>query len=289
VPCGSGKSGDAAQNFREPGRRRCGGRDPRRRAAMNTGLLAILSIGGAVLYGVAGVLGGRKLVRHHVAEGHNDVLVPVFLTAGVIYAVLLAFLVVAEWEFHDTAYANTAEEAALLVPLYRQTTVMADEKGQEMRHAIRDYTEDVINGWAGFRMGHRNLEAGKDVSEVFRVFGTLTPATKARELIAGQFLQTFTEVIFHRNKRYLHASESLSWIMWLGAIGGGALVVSMTFFLFMERWWPHVAIVSVMSALIGLLLFMVALLSRPFVGPLGIEPTSFEQSLSVFDDVDRGN
>jgi hypothetical protein len=44
-----------------------------------------------------------------------------------------------------------------------------------------------------------------------------------------------------------------------------------------------------MSALIGCLLFTLAVLSRPFLGPLAIEPKPFEQSLSVFDDVDHGN
>lgn len=38
----------------------------------------------------------RKLIHRHIAEGHNDVLVPLFLTAGVIYAVLLGFMVVGE-------------------------------------------------------------------------------------------------------------------------------------------------------------------------------------------------
>lgn len=251
--------------------------------------LAALFIGGAILYGIVGVIVGRKLLRHHVREGHNDVLVPLFLTAGVMYAVLLAFLVVAEWEFHDAAYGNAAEEAALLVPLYRQSTVMAIEHGKEMRQAIRDYAEDVIKGWEPFSHGQRNLKAGRDVNEITRVFGSLSPATKARELIAAQFLQTFSDVVFHRNKRYLHAAESLSWIMWLGSVGGGALVIGMTFFLYMERSWPHVTAVSVMSALFGLMLFMMALLSRPFLGPLAIEPAPFEQTLAVFDQVDQGN
>src|SRR5579872_2818993 len=71
----------------------------RRGPAMSEGLYAVLFIGGTVLFGVVGVLVGRRIVRHHVAEGHNDVLVPLFMTAGVIYAVLLGFTVVAEWEF----------------------------------------------------------------------------------------------------------------------------------------------------------------------------------------------
>jgi hypothetical protein len=63
---------------------------------MSMVVYALLFVGGAVLYAVVGVLIGRKIVRHQVAEGHNDVLVPVFLTAGVIYAVLLGFTVIAE-------------------------------------------------------------------------------------------------------------------------------------------------------------------------------------------------
>ena len=119
-------------------------------------LLALVFVGGAVAYAVLGVLATRRYVHHHVAEGHNDVLVPLFLTAGVIYAVLLGFMVVGEWEFADAAHANVAEEAALLVPLYRQTLVMDPGKGDEMRKAIRDYAEDVVKGWSGFTAGERN-------------------------------------------------------------------------------------------------------------------------------------
>lgn len=242
-----------------------------------------------MLFAIIGTSTVRRLIRHQVAEGHNDVLVPLFLTAGVIYAVLLGFMVVGEWEAYDAAHSNAAEEAALLVPLYRQTTVMAPEKGAEMRQALREYAEDVVKGWEGFASGHRNKQAGKDVNEIFRVFGTLTPATKARELIAGQFLDTFSKLVLDRNKRNMQAQEALSWIMWFAAIGGGIITVGMSFLLYMDRYWPHVLAVSIMAALIGALLFTLAVLSRPFVGPLAIQPEPFEQSLSVFDDVDQGN
>ena len=255
---------------------------------MITALLAVLAVGGSVLFAVVGVLVGRRFVHHHVAEGHNDVLVPLFLTAGVIYAVLLGFMVVGEWESYDSAKANTSEEAALLVPLYRQSEVMAQEKGDEMRKVIRDYAEHVVKGWDGFVTGERNREAGHDVQEMFRVFSTLTPATKPRELIAAQFLTTLNQVLLDRNKRYMHASEALSWIMWAAAIGGAVVTVSMSFILYKDRRWPHVFATSVMAALIGSLLFTMAVLSRPFVGPLAIDPKPFETSLSVFNDVDNG-
>jgi hypothetical protein len=247
-----------------------------------------LFVGGAILFAVIGVLLGRRLVHRHVAEGHNDVLVPLFLTAGVIYAVLLGFTVVAEWEFYDAAKTNAAEEAALLVPLYRQTRVMIDDKGNEMRSRIRAYAQHVVEGWDAFRNGARNTAAGTDVNEIFGVFATMSPATKARELVAAQFLTTFSQVVLDRNKRYVQASESLTGVMWLGIIGGGIVTIGFTCFLYMEKAWPHVLGASIMAALIGLLLFIVAMLSRPFHGPLAIEPHPFEQSLQVFDQVDKG-
>jgi hypothetical protein len=161
---------------------------------MNGIVEAVLFVGGFVLYAIVGTLVVRKAIHGHIAEGHNDVLVPLFLTTGVIYAVLLGFMIVGEWEAYDAAHANTAEEAALLVPLYRQTTVMAEEKGAELRHTIREYAEDVIKGWEGFTAGRRNKQAGKDVNEVFRVFSTLTPSLLLRNS-CKPFLRSFSTAI----------------------------------------------------------------------------------------------
>jgi hypothetical protein len=245
-------------------------------------LVAFLFVGGFVLYAVVGTNVVRRLIRHHVREGHNDVLVPLFLTAGVIYAVLLGFMVVGEWEAYDAAHANAAEEAALLVPLYRQTIVIMPEKRAEVRKLIREYAEDVIKGWHRFVAGERNRKAGHDTNELLQVFGSIIPETKTQEIVLAQFLQTYTHMVLDRNKRYVQAAESLSWIMWLAAIAGGVVTVGMSFILFMDRFWPQVLAVSVMAALIGVF-------SRPFVGPLAIEAAPFEQSLKVFDDVDQGN
>jgi hypothetical protein len=44
-----------------------------------------------------------------------------------------------------------------------------------------------------------------------------------------------------------------------------------------------------MSGLIGLLLCMMLVLSRPFVGPLALDPAPFDTALQAFDDIDHGN
>lgn len=146
---------------------------------MSDTLLATLFIGGFVLYGAMGTIVVRKLIHRHIAEGHNDVLVPLFLTAGVIYAVLLGFMVVGEWESYDAARANAGEEAAVLVPLYRQTTVMDAHGRDEMRKVLREYAEHVVQGWQRFANGERNRQAGHDANALLSVIGELKLETKA--------------------------------------------------------------------------------------------------------------
>lgn len=250
-------------------------------------LIAVLFVGGAVAYAICGNLAARRFMRPHVAEGHNDVLVPLFLTAGVIYAVLVGFIVVAMWESYDAAHANTSEEASLLAPLYRQTMVMAPEKGAAMRVLIRDYAEEVTQDWTHFQVtGQGSPRARKTVDEMLRLYGTLTPATKVREIVAAQFLQNFSQLLLDRNKRLLQAAESLSWIMWLAAGGGGLVVVGMSFVLYMDRPAPQLVMTSVLAALIGVLLFTMAVFNHPFVGPLAISPEPFESTLKLFQQID---
>jgi len=121
----------------------------------------------------------RKLIQHHIAEGHNDVLVPLFLTAGVIYAVLLGSMVVGEWESYDAARANAGEEAAVHVPLYRQTTVLYAHGRDEMRKVLREYAEHVAQGWQRFANGECNRQAGHDANALLSVIGELKFETKA--------------------------------------------------------------------------------------------------------------
>jgi len=50
----------------------------------------------------------------------------------------------------------------------------------------------------------------------------------------------------------------------------------------------HLLLLSAVAVLLGLLLFIVYWLDHPFGNQLGVTSEPFEQSLSVFDSIDRG-
>ncbi len=236
------------------------------------------------------VAAARKFLQGRVREGHNDVLVPLFLTAGTIYAVMLGFLVVVVWEAYGDAKGNVGAEASTLTTMYRMTNGMEPGELKVMREHIRAYTEAVAEKeWAiQAKTGGASPDARRQVAEIYREFSTM-PRDVETSSINHEFLQQFSNVTAARNKRTLQAGEDVPWVLWLGLVGGATIVVSMSCFLFMDRLWPHVMGTVVLTLMIGILLFVTVILAKPFQGSLALKPEPFEHSLSVFKAVDGGN
>jgi hypothetical protein len=245
-------------------------------------------IGFSIAYALIGVYLARCFVE--ASEGHNDVPVPIFQTAGTIYAVLLAFSVIAVWQSYGAAKDNVAEEASTLTTLYRQTNGLPDAEQRLLRHELRTYTLAVVNDeWPIQAVtGGAAATARKALGDIYRAYRTMDPHVAASP-IGVEFLTTMRTVAADRNRRTLQASESLPAVLWVGLLVGGFVVIGMTFVLHTEAAWPHYLFAALIAALIGTLLFITLVLHRPFSGPLAIKPDSFQHSLDVYDSVDRGD
>jgi heme/copper-type cytochrome/quinol oxidase subunit 4 len=236
-----------------------------------------------------GTLVVRLVVNRTVSEGHNAVLVPIFQTSGTIYAVFLAFLVVAVWQAYDAAHDNLAEEASALTTLYRASAGMEKAPGDALRRLIRNYTTAVVEEeWpVQAASGGTSPTARAAALSMYRLFQHLPPDVQQRDTaIDGAVLSILNQIMADRNKRTLEAGESLPTILWGATIGIGMIVVMMSFFLHMEERWPHMASASVMTAVIAMLVCIIFVMSRSFVGPMALSADPFRHALELYDTVD---
>ena len=254
--------------------------------------LAVLTIGGFVLFALGALAVTRKVIHNRTANSHNEVMIALFQGASVTYAVLLGFMVIVVWQAYDNAHKVLADEAAGLVTLYRLTYGIDTSEGAQMRKLIRGYTSAVVSDeWKTFT--HSSLGSDrtrKYMGDIDRLFARMPAAINTADVdVDGEILRTKSMVIADRNLRLLEVSDPIPAIMWLGAFGGAVIVIVMSCFIDMEHPRPHFLMSGMMAALLGLLLFITLVLSRPFTGPLPLDPRQFQQALVIMDSVDRGN
>ena len=144
--------------------------------------LLVLIVGGTATLGWAGAWLAHRVLSSRVRNGHNDVLVPLYATAAVIYAVLLAFIVIAVWEQFSAANDNAASEASTLTTMYRETQAMPLGERASLRHLLREYTESVIGTeWKVQGKGGTSAVARKAIVEMYTVLGE-QPAAGPRRI-----------------------------------------------------------------------------------------------------------
>lgn len=255
----------------------------------------MLIIGGLAFLSVVCVLGSRRLMHGKVREGHNDVCVPAFLNAGVLYAVLLGFMVVAVWESYDAAKATVSSESSAMIPLYRAACNLPEPAGGIIRKMVRSYIEAVVTDeWpVQASEGKSSLKANEKMGSLFRTLGTkaiLSDEVKKDYSLSVNVLTAQVQSLSSlRNKRTIQASEGIPLVMWIVISAGAVIVIFLNSVIYMERGVPHVITAGALGALMGMLLNACLLLSHPFSGPMAITPESFEATLHTLDSIDKGN
>lgn len=96
-----------------------------------------LSIGGLVVF--------RKAVSQTRLENANAVSGSVFQLAGVLYAVLVGFVVVVVWEQFSDAEDASALEASAVTDLLRDSAALPAESRSLIEESLIRYTRTVID------------------------------------------------------------------------------------------------------------------------------------------------
>src|SRR5581483_10832079 len=105
----------------------------------------LLFVVGSVVLTVLVLLATRPLIARWVADEHNTVVGALFAAAGVVYAVVLAFVVFVVWEQWGAADASVVAEAAALVSAYRATEDLPQPLQKQAQDALRAYDRNVMD------------------------------------------------------------------------------------------------------------------------------------------------
>ena len=237
-----------------------------------TGALIVVSFIGVALLGQRIIL---AFVPLESRRAHNTVVSATSATAGVINAVLLAFIVFAAWTDYDKAEDGVSEEASLISDLNADASVLPNGLGLHVREELRNYVNVVVDSeWhamADGRFEHADSSGRAGWQFLRHTYGDLlelNPTKGSETVVVAEMLKRLNQLYDARRKRLESASGgSLNRIVWIVVIGAGFLSVAFCWLLGFEEGSMHAVSTAMVAASFGLVVFLIVALDRPFRGP----------------------
>ena len=226
-----------------------------------TGLLWVAIVVG---FSVGGLLLFRKAVSHTRLEHASVVSGQVFQLAGVLYAVLVAFLVVVVWEQFGQAEDASAAEASAIVDLLRHSSALPVESREGVQRSLIAYTQDVVNDeFPRMRRGEKIEEQSDELTTLWNSYLNVQPESRNEISFFDDDIARLNDLSTSRKLRVETGEASIPGELWALLLGGGAIVMAFTFLFSTRDLLVHAIAVGLTGALLGFIMYLIFALEHP--------------------------
>jgi hypothetical protein len=265
---------------------------------LHTLVYGVLVVGGVCLLALAGFELVHRLVPADARQQHNDVAGFIYAALGVIYAVLLALVVIAVWEEYGAASETAEQEANAAADIFWLADRLPEPRGTRVQEFVRSYAEEVVeHEWPLMEQGQAPVMTQREgtpagwtiIDDIRQNIQNFEPRTRAEEQLYAEGLDQVDTLSDARRMRLVAAEEGIPGVLWAVLVFGGIAAVGFTYLFGLESTWAHRLMVATLAAVIGLVLFTVGAIEYPFTGGARIGTGAFELILERFESSELGN
>jgi protein-S-isoprenylcysteine O-methyltransferase Ste14 len=239
-------------------------------------VLGFLWVGTVVALSVGGLILFRKAVSHTRLENANAVSGTVFQLGGVLYAVLVAFVVVVVWEQFGDAEDATSDEATAITDLLRDSAALPAEAREDIQDKLLAYTRQVVEvEFPRMRRGETVEEQSDQLIAVWDSYLQVQPETRNEIAFFDHAIVRLNDLTADRKMRVSTGEAQVPGELWVLLLGGGGVVMAFTFLLGTRDLLVHSIAVGLTAALLGFVLYLIFALEHPYVGALSVSPAPY--------------
>jgi hypothetical protein len=214
-------------------------------------------------------------------KANNDAIGFVYAQVGVVYAVVLAMVVVGVWDARSRAHENTYTETnALLQIAWYSRTLPQPDRGR-LGALAEQYTATVIRKeWP--LLGEQRDDAGawRQFTEIRESINTRQPTTGADQARYQGALEAVAQLGDARRERVDEAATAgVPELLWVALLLGALVTVGFVYLFGMDSVRAHAGVVFSLAFTVGVMLLIVYEFNYPFSGPLKVAPTAFRLAL----------
>ncbi len=247
---------------------------------MQTLLLGFVIVGTSVLLAHLGLRLVRRRVPLPVLETQHEVAGFIIGVLGAIYAVLLAFVVVAVWSQFGDAKTIVEREANQLNDLSRMAQGFPDPVQQRMLEGLRGYGRSVIDDeWETMSHGRASQKTQATIDNLWQIYREIDPQTNRENALYAESLDRLNEMSDSRRLRVHASADDIPAVIQVLLWGGGLIMIAFTYFFGVKSIRSQALMTAALAGEIAFILFLIVALDNPFHGYVRLPPEQFQQVL----------
>ena len=249
-----------------------------------TGPVIIISL---CLLALGGLLAVRRwaLPRLRIHTEDSEFSGSLVQSVMVFYGLAVALISVNVWETYGDVSKITSQEATALAMLYRDVTGYPQPIRQDLQKELREYVQYIIEeAWPLQRRGQVPKGGIARLNRFQERLVGFEPVTEGQKLLHGEALHAYNYMIEKRRLRLDAVNTGLPGVMWIVILLGSAVSLSAAFFFRVDDVRLHALLVGLLAVFMGLVVFMILALDRPFRGDLGVGTQPYQL---IYDDLMR--
>jgi Protein of unknown function (DUF4239) len=238
----------------------------------------------AVVGGLAALL--HALVHRRIKPTslikHNDVAGFVFSVIGVLYAVVLGFVVVVVWEKFDDANAHVQNEAAAASDLFRTVGALDPALRDHVRTQLASYGQHEIDvEWplmAQGKLPRYGLAGG--IETIVAEVDHYQPKNPGQVNVHQMALADAERLMDARRQRIDDTAPSVPQLLWFALICGAVATLGFSYLFGVENRGAQLVMTAVLAGVIAILFVVIHEFDSPFSGTVGVSDVAWNDFLS---------
>jgi hypothetical protein len=225
----------------------------------------------------------RLRVRLARLRGNNEVAGFKFAVIGVLYAVLLAFVVIISWErFHDAENA-LARESGAAATVYRLAGGLDETSAATLRTNLSAYLNSVLaDDWPAMVRGRSSAVTTRVLSDLYDQVIRYRPPDLGDSNLQADLLKELDDVTRARRERLVMAEGTVPEVIWFVLFLGAGLTISFTFFFGTENLTAQSLMTGILAAIILSAVLVVIAMDRPYTGAVEVSKEPIRALLEDF-------
>jgi hypothetical protein len=216
-------------------------------------------------------------------DEHNDVMRFAAGVIGLVFAFFIGFVVSARWGEISAADGRARIEGASGVQLASRLHVFGEPDSDRIRVALLQYEEAAVIEWDAAASGRSYPPADRALNDLQSAYEQVQVRSDLQKTMLTNSFTDLDDLSQARTERVVQARTDVGppWPLWAVILLTTALLLGCAIIYGVESPATHFAMVAVLAVLVGTILYLVLMLSHPYLGDIASSPEPLREVIRV--------